>query len=416
VAVLILVGLVGLASVSTFAATKLEVIWMGWPKDKVDVLIDGFKKANPGIEVDMQLIPFAQLFQTLEVRLPSGGTPDVYIVDGPLTPSYAARNFLLPLDGYFTAEELKAWFPASLETGRYKGKLYSIPYATSSAGLFFNKAVFRKYGVPFPPEEPGKRLTWEEVAALARKLTIDENGDGQVDVWGFMFEQIDRPYQLLPLVQSKGAQAIGPDGLTTDGYINSDKFVEVATFYSKFFNEWKVSPQGIPDAAKSREYFGNGKAAMMLGAEWNISRLADFKGLEFGLSSHPYFAGGKAVTPTGSWHVGVNSKTTKKDAAIKFLKYITGHEAAVEWTKLFGHAPARPGVYDALPEVFGNPMWQTLFYEMNNTAVPRPVTPGYLEYELILRETFNSIHYGADPRTSLESAAKRIDRELRKYR
>ncbi len=141
-----------------------------------------------------------------------------------------------------------------------------------------------------------------------------------------------------------------------------------------------------------------------------------FKGLDFGLSSHPYFAGGKAVTPTGSWHVGINAKTAKRDAALAFLKYITGRQAAIEWHKLFGHAPARLDVYDAMPEVFSNPMWQILLEEMKKTAVARPVTPGFLEYELMLRETFNSIHYGAKPEEELKNAAKRIDRELRKYR
>ena len=48
--------------------------------------------------------------------------------------------------------------------------------------------------------------------------------------------------------------------------------------------------------------------------------------------------------------------------------------------------------------------------------VPRPLTPGYLEYELILREAFNSIHFGADPKSTLEDASRRIDRELSKYR
>ncbi|OPZ65023.1 MAG: hypothetical protein BWY85_00835 [Firmicutes bacterium ADurb.Bin506] len=61
-------------------------------------------------------------------------------------------------------------------------------------------------------------------------------------------------------------------------------------------------------------------------------------------------------------------------------------------------------------------MWKTLIDEMKNTAVARPITPGYLEYELMLREAFNSIHYGADPAATLNDAAKRIDRELRKYR
>lgn len=415
--VLLVVLAAMLLPIITSAAPKttLEVVWMAWPKEKVDKLIQGFEKANPNIKVDVQLVPFTQLFQTLEIRLPAGGTPDVYLVDGPLTPSYAARGFLLPLDAYFTPQEMKAWFKASVETGTYKGKLYSIPYATSSAGLYYNKDIFKKYGVPFLPEKPGERLTWEEVAKIAKKLTIDEDGDGQIDVWGLMIEQIDRPYQLLPLAQSKGATVISRDGFKTEGYITSKPFIEATEFYWKLFNEWKVSPQGIPDAAKSREYFGNGKAAMMLGAEWNISRLAAFPNRNFGLSPHPYFEGGEAVTPTGSWHVGINSKTSKKDAAVAFVKYITGKEAAIEWHELFGHAPARLDVYEAMP-VFRNPMWQVLLYEMKNTAKPRPVTPGYLQYELLLREAFNSIHYGADPTSTLKDAAKRIDRELRRYR
>jgi ABC-type glycerol-3-phosphate transport system substrate-binding protein len=259
-------------------------------------------------------------------------------------------------------------------------------------------------------------MTWEDVVATAKKLTVDENNDGQIDVWGLLLEQIDRPYQFLPLAQSRGAKAISEDGLKTSGFITSKPFIEAAQFYWKLFNEWKISPQGIPDAAKSREYFGNGKAAMMLGAEWNISRLTAFKGLEFGLAPHPYFEGGTAVTPTGSWHVGVNSRSSHKAEAVRFVKFITGYEATVKWHKLFGHAPARPDVYDAMSQTFDNPMWKVLFLEMQKTAVPRPATPGYSEYEQILRETLNSIHFGAAPEKSLEDASRRIDRELRKYR
>jgi fructooligosaccharide transport system substrate-binding protein len=397
------------------APAKLEVVWMGWPKNLVGQLIDDFEKQHPDIKVDIQLIPFGQLFQTLEVRLQSGGKPDVYIVDGPLTASYAARGYLLPMDRYFKKTELKNWLQASLQAATYRGKLYTIPYTTSSVGLYYNKDIFKKYGVPLPSSRPNERLTWEQVAEIAKKLTVDENKDGQIDIWGLIIEQIDRPYQLLPLAHSKGAKAISPNGLKTKGYITSPKFVEAATFYWKLFNEWKVSPQGLNDSAKSREYFGNGNAAMMLGAEWNINRLATFKGLNFGLTPHPYFKGGKAVTPTGSWHVGVNAKTANKDAAVTFVKYITGPDAEAKWFKLFGHAPARADVYGEMEE-FNNPMWQLLFDELKNTAVVRPVTPGYLEYELILRESFNSIHYGASPRQTLENAANRIDRELSKYR
>ncbi|MFA7636046.1 MAG: ABC transporter substrate-binding protein, partial [Bacillota bacterium] len=131
---------------------------------------------------------------------------------------------------------------------------------------------------------------------------------------------------------------------------------------------------------------------------------------------HPYFAGGRAVTPTGGWHVGISSKTAKQDAALKFAKYITGHDAVATWAKLFGNAPARRDVYASMEDMFANPMWQTLIYEMEKTASPRPVTPGYLEYESVLKEAFSAIQHGADPAATLDSAAKQIDRELRKYR
>lgn len=412
-----LVLLFAAVALGLVAAQTLEVLWMGWPKDQVMQLIDDFQAQNPGIKVDIQLIPFGQLFQTIEVRLAAGGgTPDVYIVDGPNTASYAARNYLLPLDEYFTAAEKNAWFKASIKTGTYAGKFVSVPYGTSSAGLFFNKDIFAKYGVPLPSEKLEGRLTWEQVAELAKKLTIDTDKDGKPDIWGLGIEQIDRPYLLFPLMQSLGAEVISPNGLETKGYITSEKFLKATTFYWKLFNEWKVSPTGINDSAIAREYFGTGKFAMMLGNEWNIARLSKFTNLKYGLAPFPYFAGGVPVTPTGSWHVGVNPKTANKKAAVQFVKYITGKEAVIKWHKLNGIAPARPDVYAALPEIFANPMWQLFIDEMSETAMTRPETPGYSQYELILRDAFAAISFGADPKKTLEDAAARIDRELKKYK
>ncbi len=400
-----------------FAKTNLEVLWMGWPTDKVMTLVNEFQAANPDISVDVQLVPYGQLFQTIEVRLSgNSSTPDIFIVDGPLNPSYAIRGNLLALDEYFSEEELAPFFDASIETATFDGKLYSIPYTTSSAGLYFNKEIFDEYGIPYPPETPGERLTWEEVAEIAKKLTIDEDGDGTPEIWGLIIEQVDRPYQLFPLVQSLGGELISPDGLSTAGYLTSEEFLEAADFYWNLFNGLKVSPQGLNDSSISREYFGNGKAAMMLGADWNINRLGQFEELEFGLSPHPYFEGGEAVTPTGSWHVGINANTKNVDASVKFVKFLTSKEALAEWNQLFGHLPARMDSYDLLEKEFSKPEWQILFYEMDNTATARPITPGYLQYELILRETFNSIHYGSDPEQALKDAETRIDRELRKFK
>lgn len=106
--ILVLVMLSLLLPFYSFGETKLEIVWMGWPKAHVMQLVDRFEALNPDIAVDIQLVPFSNLFQTLEVRLSSGDTPDAYIVDGPLTSSYAVRGNLLPLDGFFSKADLKA--------------------------------------------------------------------------------------------------------------------------------------------------------------------------------------------------------------------------------------------------------------------------------------------------------------------
>ena len=45
------------------------------------------------------------------------------------------------------------------------------------------------------------------------QLTMD-NDDGSTDIWGFTWEQTNRIYQLQPLAEGLGGDAIGEDGLT----------------------------------------------------------------------------------------------------------------------------------------------------------------------------------------------------------
>jgi hypothetical protein len=67
-----------------------------------------------------------------------------------------------------------------------------------------------KAGVPLPSTDPDKRLTWDQVVQLAKKVQVEKNG--VVEAGGVAFQQYDRPYQLLPLLQSNGAAALGMVG------------------------------------------------------------------------------------------------------------------------------------------------------------------------------------------------------------
>ena len=54
-------------------------------------------------------------------------------------------------------------------------------------------------------------------------------------------------------------------------------------------------------------------------------------------------------------------------------------------------------------------------YEALNTAVPRPITPGYTEYENIVGTAMEDIANGSDVKECLESAVEQLEIAFEKY-
>jgi maltose-binding protein MalE len=60
--------------------------------------------------------------------------------------------------------------------------------------------------------------------------------------------------------------------------------------------------------------------------------------------------------------------------------------------------------------------WKVAVEEATVNPQPRPLTPGYMEYQTILDEVFSDIRNGADVQEALNSAVARIDTEMAKYK
>lgn len=400
-------GSVGRAWAQT---TSLSVPWMGWPEEQVRPLMATFEKSS-GFKIAEERLPIAELFKTLEVRLSARNEmPDVYLVDGPLTASYAARGHLLDL-GELMSGQSDRYVPTTLVQGTYADKLYALPLGTSSQLLFYNKKLFADAGLPEPKADPQGRMTWEQILPIAQALTKPEASQ-----FGLAFENTN-PYQLLPLPQSWGAEVIGPDGLTASGYVDSDKMIEAMSWYQALYQTHKVSPVGAFQTGITQEMFGAGKLAMIVGGTWNLGGFSKFEGLDFGVAPHPYFEKGKPVTPTGSWHVGINPRTAHMERALAFVKWLSTRDAMDLWFDLRQYPPSLKAIWEERASTtFVDPAWEIVQYELANTATPRPPTPGYREYEDFLKTAMQDIQTGANVKDALSKAAQSIDREMRKYR
>lgn len=368
-------------------------------------------------KVNVESLPFDKMFEAIEVRLGAKeDSVDVLLVDAPMIANYTAKGYLADMSEYVSEDSKKNITETSLGAGMVDGQLTALPLNSSCVNLYYNKEIFEENGIEPPSNDVNERWTWEKVVEVAKELTYEKDGK---QIYGLSFEQIGRPYQLLPLAQSLGAEKfVSDDGLTTDGYTNSEEMVEACQFYYDTFNTWKISPKISAD--DSVGYFTGGQIAMFVAGPWQIPNF-EAAGMDFGFAPHPYFEGGEAVTPTGSWYVGVSNYSKNKEAAAKFVEYLTtNNEACQENYNIGANLPCNISVLEKIEEdsaydEFPKNSMKLAVYEAMNTAQARPQMAGYAEWQSVMEKTYSDIMNGSEPKKALDAAVSEIDNQLKKY-
>jgi fructooligosaccharide transport system substrate-binding protein len=382
-------------------------------------VIEDFTKVRPDITVEREQVPFLELFRKISTSVAAGNPPDILQVDGPVTKNYAFNNLLLPLGDYYTADELKAFPPASIEEGSFQGKLYAPPLLQSCSLMVYNTEMASAAGVTFPTEFKDS-LTMEQSLERWQKLTRDTDGDGTPDVFGVMWGQtLHTDYETGLFRRSAGAkgtpahEGIGPDGVTFTGYFDHPDAIRGMEFYQKLHTEAKVAPQ-----AQIPEIFENKKAATWITPDNVVAKLLRVQpdgNFPWSVTPIPYFEGGTQLCHTGSWHYGVSSKTANVEAAVAFVKFATTKDGVKRYYDANRQLPAHLELLNELPEYQTLP--QKMFKDaMLTIGVPRIQTPAYNEYQEIALETFRNVAAGGNVADLMKSGAQRMNQAAAKYK
>jgi ABC-type glycerol-3-phosphate transport system substrate-binding protein len=123
------------------AETQLKIVLNAWPSEQIKPLFDQFAAANPQIKPDPESVPTADLLPTLDTQLGARTTePDLYSCPGQFTASYAVHGHAMALDDII---DEKRFVKVALDAGRFRRKLYSVPFASACQLMFYNRALFR---------------------------------------------------------------------------------------------------------------------------------------------------------------------------------------------------------------------------------------------------------------------------------
>ena len=395
----------------------VTIVYAGAAYAPADIqpVLDAFHEAHPNITVEYQSVPFNDFNSVLSARLGSGDDAiDIFDADMPRNDAYALRGWFADISQVFG--DLSAQIdPGSIEAVTVDGKMVAMPYQTSTNLMYYNKKLLTAAGVTFPSADPADRMTWEAVTVDAKKT------QAAGAKWGLVFDQIDRYYQLEPLMISAGG---GPGGsgegnLTPD--VANDGWVKALTWYGSLFADG-LSPRGVA-VSETPELFASGQIAFYVGGPWWAPGFEKNTDLDFGIAPFPYFEGGEAATPTGGWSLGLNPNSQKADAALIFMKFMgldNGGYAqfmsslAVPPSNLEGASKFYSSAALADPRMAG--AVDLMKYELANTSALRLQTVGYVEFEDVMTRTFSDIINGAEVGAALASATAELDDAWAKYR
>ncbi|MBV7327198.1 sugar ABC transporter substrate-binding protein [Chloroflexi bacterium TSY] len=403
--------------VLTFLAITDDAQLNAWKE-----ILTEFQKIEDGkwsyVEIEFETVPFAELFPKIESSVAAGLPWDLFQADGPDMKHYGFNEVIIPLGEYFSEDEMKQWFPQSIEEGSYKGELLGPPIMQSCSLMMYNKDMTDAAGIS-PPDVLDEAWTMDEALEAWKATTIDPDGDGIADQWGVRWGQgtWTGDYEHGIFRRSNGElgtptyQGMGEDGMTFVGYLDTEEAIEAMQFYQDMHQTHKVSPvEAIP------EIFESGKSAFMITPDNRIGALNNIHGegnFNWGVTGIPYFK--TPVCHTGSWHYGISPNTTHFDEALAFVKFASSDEGARIWYKHVRQLPANVGLFNELPEYADDGNQRMWLDAMNSFGIPRIQTPGYTEYQQIFAESAINILQGADPTQQLQGAAKRIEGLVAKY-
>lgn len=307
-----------------------------------------FRKEYPYVDIEWRHANKDQVIVTMA----AGIGPDIINGQGSWFASIAQKggfadlSALMERDGIDFMANQTYWPPQWAEM-QYMGRVYALPQYLGTMAMFYNADMFAEAGIVEPdPNIHTNTMTWDELEAIAKKLTKDTTGDGITDVWGFNKElTVARIYYWM---KAAGAEFYGNEERTVSA-LNSPEAVEALEFIQGLRWESEVlAPPGAP------QDWTKGQSAIYEMGSW---RLVDWLGvrsdgtpkLSFAWNVFPMPIGpsGERATLATNDAYAINKQTKHLEEAWALTKFLAGPTANEIMAKYLALQPAHR---DVVPE------------------------------------------------------------------
>jgi multiple sugar transport system substrate-binding protein len=347
-------------------------------------LVDQWNALHPYNQARIEVLPALADAQHSEMvaRAQGGGGQqrrggvDIYNLDVTWTAEFATAGYIRPLSE--VGLDTSGFVPSPLETCRYDGKLWALPFNTDAGLLYYRNRLVTT--VP---------TNWGQLTNVVAEALSRPPATGTAPVAGYAGQLAD--YEGLTVNALEAIWAAGGDVIDRDGKVVIDS-PEARSGLTRLATGLAPStPQIIlPDAIgfdeeRTTDAFAAGKVLFM--RNWPVAhRALDALGGEAQPSNRLEFLVAKLPGPSvlGGQNLAIASDTVKPRAAQSLIEFLTSERSQQILFERGGFAATREVVYrdSAVVNLY---RYAPTLLEAIRSARPRPVTAHYAQFSEAFR-------------------------------
>lgn len=368
-------------------------------------LVDQFNESHEQLQIDAIYIgqPDGQLPKILTAVV-GEVPPDMLWFVPQLTGQLVELGAIRPLNDWLDQSPLKEEIdPVLFASMELDDQIWSIPFATNNAGIFYRPSLFAEAGIETIPQ------TWEELEAAAAKLTQDFDEDGLVDQYG-LFLSLGKGewtvFTWLPFVYSATGELLTNNqqpNLVNEGTISA---LELGSELVQ--NNWAML--SAPERGYELDNFLSGRAAMQVTGPWTLGQLRQ---TDVDYDVFPFPRKKQQAAVVGGENLFVfKTNPEREKACFEFLEYVLSEPFQTEWALRTGYLPinVKSQQSEAYQQFVAENPVLNVFLEQMEVAKVRPIIPNYTR----LSENFGraieaSLLGKKEPKAALQESQRRLE-------
>ena len=256
-----------------------------------------------------------------------GGDVDVSTWKLTSTPLFVNNDLLADLTPFIDAWDLKDDIDANMyDVMKQAGgsdSIYVMPWNVQVLYVYYRPSIFEAAGVEVP-------TTYEEFLTAVEKCTMDTDGDGKTDVYGFGMRGSkggQEPWG--SFIHARGGNF--EDMTTADAVQGMQDFIDL---YTKGFVPPTAAGDGFQEIIAN---FKSGTTAMTVHHTGSSAEMEETFGED--VSAFPFPAGKGQWTSMGDTETVIFESCENKEAAFEWVAYLAAGEGQKMWCEGTGNVP-----------------------------------------------------------------------------